>query len=261
MVGLVCVVGVVVLIVWTSGRTGPSIGYDASYPQCSGSFPSRPLFGIVGVNGGLARNANRCLGAELRWARDAPGQKHPKQPPVSLYIDTGNPGGRHVGDWPRSGTAPTYGLCNGMLTNSCSFLYGEQRASHSYRLVAASDPIEAKTVPWWLDVELSSSWAGTYQLNIAALQGFIAGLRIAGTTGPIGIYSTGPQWKDITGLTADTTAAAFNGPLHDWVAGTEATLSQARQACASGGFTGVAPALTQYRIGALDADLRCATAR
>jgi hypothetical protein len=30
-----------------------------------------------------------------------------------------------------------------------------------------------------------ASWAGTYQLNIAALQSFIAGLRNAGTTGPI----------------------------------------------------------------------------
>jgi hypothetical protein len=37
-------------------------------------------------------------------------------------------------------------------------------------------------VPWWLAVELMASWAGTYQLNIAALQGFIAGLHNAGAT-------------------------------------------------------------------------------
>ena len=74
---------------------------------------------------------------------------------------------------------------------------------------------------------------------------------------PIGIYSTGAQWKDITGLTAQTTPTAFNDQLPDWVAGTEATHTQALQNCASGGFTGVVPTLAQYRIGPLDADLRC----
>ena len=146
---------VVVLIIWISGSSSPTTGYDASYPQCSGSYPSNPLFGIVGVNGGLANNANRCISGELHWARDTPGQKRPKQPPLSLYIDTGNPGGHHVADWPSGGTAPAYGSCNGMLTNACSYLYGEQRAAHSYRLVAALDPVAAKTAPWWLDVELT----------------------------------------------------------------------------------------------------------
>jgi hypothetical protein len=248
---------VVVLIVLISRSSPPTAGYDVSYPQCSGSYPSNPLFGIVGVNGGLANRANPCLGGELRWARDAPGQKRPQQPPLSLYIDTGNPGGDHVVDWPRGGTAPAFGSCNGLLTDACSYLYGEQRAAHSYRLVAAFDSVAAKTAPWWLDVELNASWAGTYRLNIAALRGFSAGLRNAGATGPIGIYSTSAQWKDITGLTAQTTPSAFTDPLPDWVAGTEATLAQARQNCSSGGFTGVPPTLAQYRIGPLDADLRC----
>jgi hypothetical protein len=106
-----------------------------------------------------------------------------------------------------------------------------------------------------------ASWAGTYQLNIAALEGFIAGLRDAGASGPIGIYSTSAQWKDITGLTARTTPSVFNGQLPGWVAGNEATLAQAQQNCNSGGFTGVVPTLAQYRIGLLDADLRCAVSR
>ncbi len=253
------IVVVVVLIIVLSGSSAH--GYDVSYPQCSGSYPSNPLFGIVGVNAGLANNANSCIGVELRWARDTPGQKRPRQPQLSLYIDTGNPGGHHVADWPSGGTAPTYGACNSQLTNACSYIYGERRAAHSYRLVAALDPIGAKTAPWWLDVELMASWAGTYQLNIAALQGFIAGLHKAGATGPIGVYSTSAQWKDITGLTAQTTPTAFNGQLPDWVAGTEATLTQAQQNCTSGGFTGVAPTLAQYRTGTLDADLRCTSAR
>jgi hypothetical protein len=252
------IVVVVLLVIVVRGGSSPSTGYDVSYPQCSGSYPSNPLFGIVGVNGGLANKADPCIGSELRWAGDTSGQKRPKQAPLSLYIDTGNPGGHHVADWPGVGTASTYGACNGLLTNSCSYVYGEQRAAYSYRLVAALDPAAAKTAPWWLDVELALSWAGTYQLNIAALQGFIAGLHDVGATGPIGIYSTSAQWKEITGLTARTTPEAFNGRLPDWVAGTGATLTQARQTCTRAGFTGAAPKLAQYRIGSLDADLRCA---
>ena len=258
MVASALVIVVVVLIIVASRGSSPNTGYDVSYPQCSGSYPSNPLFGIVGVNGGLANRADPCISGELHWARDTPGQKSPAQPPLSLYIDTGNPGGRHVADWPSGGITSTYGACNGRLTNSCSYIYGEQRAAQYYRLVAALDPVAAKTAPWWLDVELTLSWAGTYQLNIAALQGFIAGLHNAGATGPVGIYSTSAQWKEITGLTAQTTPPAFNGRLSDWVAGTESTLAQAQQNCTSVGFTGVAPELAQYRIGSLDADLRCA---
>jgi hypothetical protein len=256
-VALALLAVVVVLIISITGSPSPTTGYDASYPQCSGSYPSSPLFGIVGVNGGLANNANPCLSEELHWAHSAPGQQRPEQPPVSLYINTGNPGGHHVADWPGGGTAPAYGACDGQLTNACSYVYGEQRARRSFRRVAALDPAAARTAPWWLDVELMSSWARTYQLNIAALQGFIAGLRDAGATAAIGIYSTSAQWKDITGLTARTTPTAFERRLPDWVAGTEATLTQARQNCTEGGFTGPAPTLSQYRIGPRDADLRC----
>jgi hypothetical protein len=257
---LAVIVVVVVLIIALRGSSSPTTGYDASYPQCSGSYPANPLFGIVGVNGGLANNANPCLSSELQWASDAPGQKRLQQSALSLYIDTANPGGQ-VADWPRGGTTPLYAACNGKLTNACSYIYGEQRAAHSYRLVAAHDPVGAKVAPWWLDVELVASWAGTYQLNIAALRGFVAGLHNAGATGPIGIYSTIAQWHEITGLTPQTTRAAFNAQLPDWVAGTKATLTQARQNCTNGGFTGVAPTLAQYRIGLLDADLRCSGGR
>ena len=256
-IGLAVIVVVVLLVIAIGGSSSPTTGYDVSYPQCSSSYPSNPLFGIVGVNGGLANNANSCISGELHWARGAPGQDGPRQSPLSLYIDTGNPGGHQVADWPSGGAAPTYGSCNGLLTNACSYVYGEQRAAHSFRLVASLDPVAATTAPWWLDVELVASWAGTYQLNIAALRGFIAGLHNAGATGPIGIYSTSAQWHEITGLTPRTTKAAFNSQLPNWVAGTKATLTQARQNCRNGGFTGAAPTLAQYRIGLLDADLRC----
>ncbi len=255
------VVVVVALAIALSGSGSPTTGYDVSYPQCGGPYPSAPIFGIVGVNGGLANNSNPCVGAELSWARAAPGQKRPRQPAVSLYIDASNPGAHRVRDWPRGGNAPSYGACSGRLTNACSFIYGEQRASHSYGVIAALDAAAARTAPWWLDVELQASWAGTYELNIAALRGFLAGLQGAGATGPIGIYSTSAQWREITGLTAETTPAAFGRLLPAWIAGTSATRAQARQNCAGGGFTGLAPALAQYRAGSFDADLRCAGAR
>ena len=202
-----------------------------------------------------AKNANPCLRDELSWARNAPGG--PEHLPLSLYTVTANPGGQHVADWPSGGTAPTYGACNGQLTDACAHLDGSS-ARASYSLIAAVDPAAARTAPWWLDVELGATWAATYQLNIAALKGFIAGLHDAGATGPIGIYSTSAQWKDITGLTAQTTRGAFGRRLPAWVAGAEsATLTRARESCAGGGFTGLAPTLAQYRIGAFDADLRC----
>jgi len=260
--GLVLGVVVAALVVGLIGSSSPAAGYDVSSPQCSAPLPSSPLFGIVGVNGGLANNANPCLRDELSWARGAAGQPRPPQPSLSFYLVTANPGGRHVADWPSGGSAPGYGACNGLLTNACSYLYGAQRAAHSFGLAAAVDATAARTAQWWLDVELGSSWAGTYQLNIAALKGFIAGLRTAGAAGAIGVYSTSAQWKDITGLTAQTTRAAFGRRLPDWVAGAETTtLAQARQHCAGGGFTGQAPALAQYRIGAFDADLRCGASR
>jgi hypothetical protein len=255
MAALAVVVAVVLLLVLRG--SSPPAGYDVSYPQCSGSYPTNVVFGVVGVNGGLAHNANPCLGDELRWAHGAHGQERPKQPPLSLYIDTGNPG-TQVSQWPKGGgNAPVYGACNGLLTNACSYIYGTQRAAYSYHLVAALDPIAAKTAPWWLDVELTLSWAGTYQLNIAALKGYVAGLHTAGATGPIGIYSTSVQWKEITGLTAQTTQSVFNGQLPDWIAGTGTAVAVARQNCAGDSFTGAAPTLAQYQIGQFDADVRC----
>ena len=73
--GLVVVVVVVgVALIIALGNSLPITGYDACYPLCSGSYPSNPLFGIVGVNDGLATNANPCMSGELRWARDTPGR-------------------------------------------------------------------------------------------------------------------------------------------------------------------------------------------
>ncbi len=244
------------VVVLVSGGGTPGPGYDVSFPQCSGGLPANPRFGIVGVDDGLADNTNPCLARQISWAEAAPGQTRPFQPRLSFYINTGNPGLQSA-SWPRTGTAPAYGACNDRLTDACSYLYGQQRAAASFRQAAGHAPVAARSAPWWLDVEEQSSWAHTYALNVAALQGFVAGLRTAGVTGAVGIYSTAAQWRDLTGLTSQTTHTAFHTVLPDWLAGTTLTLPQARTNCAGVGFTGAAPSLAQYQLDGHDADLRC----
>lgn len=255
MAALALVVVTAVVVLTSSGSPGP-LGYDVSYPQCSSGEPSDPLFAIVGVNGGTAHTANPCLSGQIRWARSAPGQRLPHQPALSFYIDTGDPGSKSV-SWPNSGDASVFGSCNGLLTNACSYLYGEQSAAYSFGLVSAIDSSASRSAPWWLDVEVLESWAGSYELNIAALRGFVAGLRSAGVTGAIGVYSTSEQWHEITGLSAQTTTQAFGVQLLDWVAGTGLTHAQAQGHCATGGFTGLTPRLAQYQRGRFDVNLRC----
>lgn len=237
-------------------------GYDISYPQCGGAYPSSPAFGIVGVNGGLANDANACFGSELSWALAAPGLSSPAQPAASLYVNTADPGpAPGVSDWPTSGSSTTYGTCDGTWSTACAYLYGEDRASYSYGLVSNVDPAVAASAPWWLDIETANSWAGGTTagytgLNVAAVRGFIDGLHAAGATQPVGIYSTAYQWSQITGLTAATTPGALGTTPPDWVAG-GGSLKNAQSHCSSGGFTGAAPALAQYASSGFDADYRC----
>jgi hypothetical protein len=237
-------------------------GYDISYPQCGGSYPRGQAFGIAGVNGGLANDANKCLRSELAWANSSPGLTRPLQAPASLYINTADPGPTAgVTDWPTSGTAGPYGTCRGDWSRACAYVYGQQRATYSYNLVSAIDPDLASTAPWWLDVETSNSWATSstsrYRgLNIAAIKGFISGLTNAGASSPVGIYSSTAWWKTITGLTSRTTAAKLGSAPPAWVEGAR-TVKQARGMCAATAFTGARPSLAQYSRGGFDADLRC----
>jgi hypothetical protein len=237
------------------------VGYDISYPQCGRTYPGGQAFGIVGVNGGLANDANRCMGSEIAWAKASPGLNFPPQAPVSLYINTADPGpAPGVSDWPSSGS-DQYGTCHGGWSKACAYLYGERRATYSYNLVSAKHEELASEVPWWLDVETSNTWAtsstrGYRGLNIAAIEGFIGGLTSQGAAAPVGIYSIASQWKAITGLTSRTTRSAFGYSPPAWSAGAQ-TLKQAHSICASTAFTGKRPALAQYSSGGYDADLRC----
>ncbi len=122
-------------------------------------------------------------------------------------------------DWPSpdSGTASAgtpYGPCDGSWSRACAFSYAMQRASYSYTLATAAAPLAAatspslsttlpslaSTAPWWIDVEIGASWARLSsshewaRLNVAALRGYVAGLRAAGAHGPVGLYSNAYQW-------------------------------------------------------------------
>jgi hypothetical protein len=237
------------------------VGYDISYPQCGRPYPSGQAFGLVGVNGGLANDKNGCLRTELMWARASPGLTSPSQAPASLYINTADPGpAPGVTDWPKSGS-DQYGTCRGGWSKACAYLYGQQRGAYSYNLVSASHPNFASEAPWWLDIETTNTWAtnstrGYAGLNIAAIQGFIAGLTGEGAAAPVGVYSSGPQWKAITGLTSQTTRSPFGSYLPAWVAGAS-TLDGAKSRCTSTAFTGVRPRLAQFSSSGYDADLRC----
>jgi hypothetical protein len=237
------------------------VGYDVSYPQCGRAYPSGQAFGIVGVNGGLANDANGCMNSEIVWAKASPGLNSPPQAPASLYINTADPGpAPGVTDWPGSGS-DQYGTCHGGWSKACAYLYGQQRASYSYNLVSARYPELATEAPWWLDIETSNTWAtsstrGYTGRNIAAIKGFIAGLEGQGAAAPVGIYSSATQWKAITGLTSDTTRSAFGYSPPAWSAGAQ-TIKQAQSICASTAFTGTLPRLAQYSSNGYDADLRC----
>jgi hypothetical protein len=111
-------------------------------------------------------------------------------------------------------------------------------------------------------VEIGASWAARAsshqwaQLNIAALRGYVAGLRASGAHGPVGMYSNSYQWRVVTGLGPRASGAYFPRAERDWVTGSR-TLAQARRACARP-FSGSVTTIAQFIEGAFDRDYACA---
>lgn len=275
-----------------SGSSSSTTGNDISYPQCGTRFPSSPAFGIVGVNGGLANVLNACLGpspsypsykqSELYWAVAA-STGLSSQPKVSLYLNTADPGnvynGSPIADWPTSGSNPD-GTCStttvttasgtftvGENSTACAWQYGHDRATQDISwLTNAASAIDAQgppvTVsgnpagyPWWMDVETVNTWqAGTtgQAMNVADLQGMIAGLQQAGAS-TIGAYSTSSQWDQITG---SGSSSGSLGGIPNWVPGAR-TLSGAESACTLASFTGGKVTITQWTARGLDHDDAC----
>ena len=272
------------------GGSSSTTGNDVSYPQCGGSLPSGQAFGIVGVSDGLANTPNPCLGpspsypsyteSELYWAF-ATSIGGTAQPPASLYVNTADPGdsynGSVISDWPTSGSTP-YGSCTtttvtlssgtysvGANSDACAWQYGYNKATQDASWLAAAAsainaqessttvPGMASRFPWWLDVETGNTWQSDTTMNVADLQGMIAGLQAAGA-GSVGVYSTTAQWDSITGSTTNASGALWDIP--EWVAGAR-TASEAQGNCTQTSFTGGVVSLAQWSGRPFDGDVVC----
>ena len=130
---------VVVALLVVLGGSSPPAGYDVSYPSargpirrtcCSGSSVSMAGWRTTQTHAW----AGSCAGRETRPGRSAQGNHRYRCTSTRVTLAP------HVPEWPKAGTAPVYGACNGLLTDACSYLYGVQRAAYSSRLAAAQDP-------------------------------------------------------------------------------------------------------------------------
>ncbi len=235
-------------------------GKDISWPQCGQitSLPNGQLFGIVGVNNGVANQTNPCLFEELLWAGSSTGTYY--QPKVALYVNTANPSDITplVPDWPKSDkdvvdnsvTDPNYyGACRGQIDPSCAWQYGYNLANLDANKRGLSNP---GSYIWYLDVELINTWSSNANLNSNVLEGMTAYFDKIGAK--VGIYSTPDQWRIIVGKPAQQ--SDLNG-LIDWIASlgnkTVAQTNCRDQSLTSGGSVMVA----QYIIMQADYDLSC----
>jgi hypothetical protein len=238
--------------------TDPSIGYDISFPQCNGTFPTNAAFSIIGVNAGTPYGANPCLGtgdgpSELSWA----GMN------TDLYANTADPGPAASFHWPTGQQSPRQ--CNtpsnpGLDTLECHYDYGWNAAENSYRDAvdayislgwAARDAARTPVAnQWWLDVETANRWTSKPSLNVEALQGAVEYLSSVGALA-VGFYSSASDWRTITAV---TTRFASHSSWLAWAT----SPSDPHSRCGGTGFTGGRVALVQYMSGGFDADYRCA---
>jgi hypothetical protein len=244
----------------------------------------------VGVTGGLANDLNPCFGptsaypnytsSELYWAVAA-SIGGTSQPKASLYVNTGDPGnvynGAVIADWPTSGSTP-YGSCAtttvtlssgtytvGADSDACAWQFGYNKATQdaTWLTIAATainsqaPPVtvaaSAASYPWWLDVETANTWQSDTTMNVADLQGMIAGLRSAGAT-TVGAYSTTSQWNTITGGTTSSSGSLYQVP--DWIPGAR-TVSGAQSNCRQASFTSGRVTVTQWFGRGYDGDYAC----
>lgn len=264
-------------------------GADVSYPQCAKPLPTGIRFAVVGLNDGRPGTTNPCLlgpgttpSGELAWAAGLGGTGEGEA--LALYVNTDDPGPTHDGkpvpSWPTSGSSPLgpclaapesvdgQRLALGFDSQACAWRYGADAASADLTLARSAlgrlgRAADVGALEWWLDVETVNSWQhgpSGETLNTEVLEGFVAGLRAAGVA-HVGIYSTTPQWQRITGLSGSL------GPLPPdlaalpvWLPGA-GSASGAAADCASRSFTGGPVLMTQWTVGHVDHDLRCAPVR
>ena len=225
-----------------------SSGYDISWPQCPSSFPSGGAFGIVGVTNGIAFSANPCLSGEYAWASGRPYA-------AGLYINTGNPETASSNWAGRAGVGPrtctTADLADPSNLN-CAYNYGWNAATDALNVAIANVGAAARSLPWWLDVEIANSWNGTLTANSSTVQGYIDYQR-SQSTATVGIYSTGYQWGQITGGYTVPSAP-------DWLAGASSVTEAASLCTQANSFSGGTVQLVQYPNGGFDGNYVCGAA-
>ena len=255
MLGSLAIVSAPTLTAYAAGISGTPSGNDISYPQCGKTFPSQPAFGIVGVNEGLANTTDPCLADEIAWAQGSSGIA--RQPKVSFYVNTANPGNLRVADWPADNydlmtdrvVSDPYGECADRDDRACAWQYGWNIAELDARTRGISNPGRYR---WWLDVETITSWESSTQNNRADLEGMVAYFhRIGGT---VGIYSMASQWDTIV-KTIPSTSSLYR--LADWIPGAR-TLAQAKANCHLAPLTarGIVT-VTQWTVTKTNHDFSC----
>jgi hypothetical protein len=219
--------------------TPKSTGYDISFPQCGAAYPTG-AFGVVGVNGGYPFvHYNPCLA-----------DQYAHSPQATLYINTGydplytQVDGRHTTPecLAQSASIP------GSADQQPAWAVGCSEATRSMAYAASQGVVNPKG--WWLDVETENSWSSTdLSLNQYAIQGIVDTLRRQ-SGAPTGIYSTGYQWRAITG------GLPVTGVRANWVATGSFSPADAPAYCGTG-FSGAPVSLVQYIQGGFDANYAC----
>lgn len=239
----------------SNGSTSVVTGNDVSWPQCGKRLPSGQLFGIVGVNDGLANTTNPCFATELTWANTSVGGT--TQDKASLYVNTANPGNLGVSDWPTSNIDPLtkaidtdpYGTCSGGDDKACAYQYGWNMAElDAQTRIGSNNPANYM---WWLDVETDNSWETNTSNNSADLEGMVA--YFEGVGGRVGLYSTSYQWNQIAG-TVSSNSNLYG--LDSWLPGSS-NLNGAETDCTLPGLTSGKTTVTQYVAKRVDYDYSC----
>ncbi len=240
-IAVAALAGLVVLVSSASVAGAHTVrGYDVSWPQCDEPLPKNPGFGIVGVNGGKPYTRNPCLSAQYRWARTGAN-------PPAFYLNTSNPGTASTAvNW--YGQRKPLKGCSADNEAACAYNFGYNGAAHAFAY-AQKQTRAAMKHSWWLDVETTNTWSDDVDLNVASIMGSLAYLRSRGV--PVAIYSTGFQWRVITGGLQLAGVPA-------WLAGASNADQAARWCTTARSFTGGRVLLVQWVQDGLDHNHLCA---
>jgi hypothetical protein len=206
-------------------------GYDISWPQCGGAYPSAPhAVTVVGVNDGDMYSKNPCLASEAAWAGES----------LTVYVNADG-----LPNDATSGLSGPAGHCAVSDIACRSYNYGANGAVYD---VAYARSLGLSPLMWWLDVELDPTWRADVSSNVQVVRGLLAGLNAYGKL--VGIYSNTYQWGVITGNT-------YNPATPIWVPTGDNRPALARSFCdSSHAFGGSEIWLTQWTV-VYDQDYAC----